>query len=154
MNLLFIDILKANIANVLANRETIRQRFSKMDYQTDDLREEVPGVDLDQEFLMKVTDIVKQHLDHEFNVDTLCGKLHMSRSSFYNKIKALTGHSPSDFVRHIRMNEAAYLLKTKKLSVAEVSDKLGYGDPKYFTDTFKKHYGVTPSMYVKQDNAS
>lgn len=149
-----VDILKANIANVLANRETIRQRFSKMNYRTDDLREEVPGVDLDQEFLMKVTDIVKQHLDHEFNVDTLCGKLHMSRSSFYNKIKALTGHSPSDFVRHIRMNEAAYLLKTKKLSVAEVSDKLGYGDPKYFTDTFKKHYGVTPSAYIKQENAS
>ena len=52
------------------------------------------------------------------------------------------------------MNEAAYLLKTKKLSVAEVSDKLGYGDPKYFTDTFKKHYGVTPSAFIKQENAS
>ena len=78
----------------------------------------------------------------------------MSRSSFYNKIKVLTGISPSDFVRQIRMNEAALLLKSRKYTVAEVSDKLGYGDPKYFTDTFKKHYGVTPSAYMKQENAS
>ncbi len=149
-----IEILKASIANVLANKELVRQRFSQLNYHTDDIREEVPGIDLDQEFLIKVTDIVKQHLDHEFNVDTLCGKLHMSRSSFYNKIKVLTGISPSDFVRQIRMNEAALLLKSRKYTVAEVSDKLGYGDPKYFTDTFKKHYGVTPSAYMKQENAS
>ena len=149
-----IEILKASIANVLANKELVRQRFSQLNYHTSDIREEVPGIDLDQEFLIKVTDIVKQHLDHEFNVDTLCGKLHMSRSSFYNKIKVLTGISPSDFVRQIRMNEAALLLKSRKYTVAEVSDKLGYGDPKYFTDTFKKHYGVTPSAYMKQENAS
>ncbi len=149
-----VDILKASIASVLANKEFVRQRFAQLNYHTDDIRAEVPGIDLDQEFLVKVTDVVKQHLDHEFNVDTLCGKLHMSRSSFYNKIKALTGHSPSDFVRQIRMTEAAYLLKDKKHSIAEVSDMLGYGDPKYFTDTFKKHFGITPSAYVKQENAS
>lgn len=149
-----IDILKAGIASVLANKELIRQRFAQLNYHTDDIREEVPGIDLDQEFLMKVTDIVKRHLDHEFNVDTLCGKLNMSRSSFYSKIRALTGHSPGDFVRQVRMNEAAVLLRSRKYTVAEVSDHLGYSDPKYFTDTFKKHYGITPSAYMKQENAS
>jgi AraC-like DNA-binding protein len=114
-------------------------------------REEVPGIDLDKEFLVKATDLVKKNLSTEFNVDTLCAKLHMSRSSLYNKIKALTGHSPSDFVRQIRMDEAATLLKSNQYSIAEISDKLGFGDPKYFTDIFKKHYGVTPSAYMKKE---
>jgi AraC-like DNA-binding protein len=75
----------------------------------------------------------------------------MSRSSLYNKIKALTGHSPSEFVKQIRLKQAAILLKSRKHTVAEISDMLGYGDPKYFTDIFKKYYGVTPSNYMKQE---
>jgi len=148
-----IDILKASIASTLANKEFIRQRFAQLNYRTDDLPKEVqnaPGLNLDQEFLTKITDIVKNNLDKEFNVDTLCSEVGMSRSSLYNKIKALTNHSPSDFVRQIRMTEAATLLKSKKYTVAEVSDRLGYSDPKYFTDIFKKHYGMTPSAYMKQ----
>ena len=146
-----IDILKASIASVLANKELVRQRFSKLDYRTEDIKAEVPGLDLDHEFITKVTDIVKKNLANDFNVDSLCASLNMSRSSFYNKIKALTNQSPSDFVRQIRMNEAGILLKSRKYTVAEVSDMLGYGDPKYFTDIFKKHYGMTPSAYMKQE---
>ena len=148
-----MDILKANIASVLANKEYIRQRFAQLNYQTEDLPQEIkqaPGLNLDQEFLIKVTELVKKNLDKEFNVDDLCMEMGMSRSSFYNKLKALTERSPSDFVRQIRMKEAAILLKSKRHTVAEVSDMMGYSDPKYFTDIFKKHYGMTPSAYMKQ----
>lgn len=145
------DILKANISSILANKEFVRNRFAKLDYRTDDIQENIPGIDLDQEFLLKATDIIQHHLDNDFNVDDLCGKLHMSRSSLYNKIKALTGHSPSEFVKQIRLKQAAILLKSRKHTVAEISDMLGYGDPKYFTDIFKKYYGVTPSNYMKQE---
>lgn len=146
-----IDILRANIANILANKEIIRQRFARLDYRTEDISQEVPGLDLDREFIMQVTETVKKHLSNDFNVDSLCAAFHMSRSSFYNKIKALTNQSPSDFVRQIRMHEATVLLRSKKYTVAEVSDLLGYSDPKYFTDIFKKHYGMTPSAYMKQE---
>ena len=112
--------------------------------------QEAPGLSLDQEFLIKATEVVKKNLGKDFNVDDLCLEMGMSRSSLYNKIKALTDHSPSDFVRQIRMTEASILLKSKKYTVAEVSDMLGYSDPKYFTDIFKKHYGMTPSAYMKQ----
>ena len=77
----------------------------------------------------------------------------MSRSSLYNKVKALTGHSPSEFVRQVRMKEAATMLRSKKYTVAEVSDQMGYSDPKYFTDVFKKHYGMTPSAYMKNQES-
>ena len=148
-----IDILKANIASVLANKEFIRRRFSQLDYHTENLPKEVqetPGLNLDQEFLKKITKLVKKNLGKEFNVDDLCTEMGMSRSSLYNKVKTLTDLSPSDFVRQIRMKEAATLLQSKKFTVAEVSDMLGYSDPKYFTDIFKKHYGMTPSAYMKQ----
>ena len=148
-----MDILKANIASVLANKEFLRQRFAQLNYRTEDLPPEVkeaPGLSLDQDFLIKATELVKKNLGKEFNVDDLCMEMGMSRSSLYNKIKALTDRSPSDFVRQIRMTEAAALLKSKKYTVAEVSDMMGYSDPKYFTDIFKKHYGMTPSAYMKQ----
>ena len=148
-----MDILKANIASVLANKEFLRQRFAQLNYRTEDLPPEVkeaPGLSLDQDFLIKATELVKKNLGKEFNVDDLCMEMGMSRSSLYNKIKALTDRSPSDFVRQIRMTEAAALLKSKKYIVAEVSDMMGYSDPKYFTDIFKKHYGMTPSAYMKQ----
>lgn len=149
-----IDILKANIDSILANKEFIKQRFAQLNYQTDDLPpeiQEIPGLDLDQEFLTKTTALVKQNLGKDFNVDDLCMEMGMSRSSFYNKIKALTNCSPSEFVRQIRMKEATILLKSQRYTIAEVSDLLGYGDPKYFTDIFKKHYGMTPSAYMKQE---
>ena len=148
-----MDILKANIASVLSNKEFLRQRFAQLNYRTEDLPPEVkeaPGLSLDQDFLIKATELVKKNLGKEFNVDDLCMEMGMSRSSLYNKIKALTDRSPSDFVRQIRMTEAAALLKSKKYTVAEVSDMMGYSDPKYFTDIFKKHYGMTPSAYMKQ----
>lgn len=148
-----MDILKANITSILANKEFLRQRFAQLDYHTEDLPKEVqeaPGLSLDQEFLIKATEAVKKNLGKDFNVDDLCSEMGMSRSSLYHKIKALTDHSPSDFVRQIRMTEASILLKSKKYTVAEVSDRLGYSDPKYFTDIFKKHYGMTPSAYMKQ----
>ena len=149
-----LDILQANIASILANKEILRERFSQLNYHTEDLPEtmqEMPGLELDQEFLKKTTKLIKENLNNDFNVDNLCLEMGMSRSSFYNKIKALTNCSPSEFVRQIRMKEASILLKSQRHSVAEISDMLGYGDPKYFTDVFKKHYGMTPSAYMKQE---
>ena len=149
-----MDVLKATITSILANKETLRQRFAQLNYRTEDLPpavQETPGLELDQAFLKKATSLIKDNLSKEFNVDDLCSEIGMSRSSFYNKIKALTNCSPSEFVRQIRMKEAANLLKSQKYTVAEVSDLTGYGDPKYFTDVFKKHYGMSPSAYMKQE---
>lgn len=145
-----VDVLKANIANVLANKEIIKKRFSQFDFNTEEMQDE-PGLDLDQAFIIKVTETIKQNINKELNVETLCASLNMSRSSFYNKIKALTNCSPSDFIRKVRMNEASILLKSKRYTISEISDMLGFSDPKYFTDTFKKYYGVPPSIYMKQN---
>jgi len=115
--------------------------------------EAVPPVSagLDDEFMQRVTALVKEKLGNDLTVDTLCAAVNMSRTSFYNKMKALTGIAPNDFIRNIRMKEAAYLLKTHRYTIAEIADRVGFADPKYFTDAFKKFYGVPPSVYMKQD---
>lgn len=150
-----LTVLLANISNVLENRELIRRRYQQ--HVTQLPEEEVPAAGptlspLDEEFMQEVTAIVKEKLDKDLTVDTLCAAMNMSRTSFYNKIKALTGIAPADFIRNIRMQEAALLLRSKRYTVAEVADRMGFADPKYFTDTFKKFYGMPPSVYMKQDN--
>ena len=147
-----VHILKATIRTLIANRKMLRNRFKSA---VTALPEEAPAVELptslDDEFIQKVTELVKEGLDKNFNVDTLCASVNMSRTSFYNKIKALTGIAPAEFIRNIRMQEAALMLKSQRYTVAEVSDKMGFADPKYFTDTFKKFYGVPPSIYMKKN---
>lgn len=147
-----VHILKATIHTLIENRKMLRNRFKSA---VTALPEEAPTVELptslDDEFIQKVTELVKEGLGKNFNVDTLCASVNMSRTSFYNKIKALTGIAPAEFIRNIRMQEAALMLKSQRYTVAEVSDKMGFADPKYFTDTFKKFYGVPPSIYMKKN---
>jgi AraC-like DNA-binding protein len=85
--------------------------------------------------------------DPSFNVDILCAMLNMSRTSFYNKVKALTGHAPADYVRIIRLNKAAQLLKEGRYNVTEIAGMTGFNDAKYFREVFKKHFNVNPTKY-------
>lgn len=145
-------VLKANISNILENREIIRKKLQQASVSPEAPTEEIAmPTNLDNEFMQKVTALVKENLGKDLTVDTLCAGMNMSRTSFYNKIKALTGMAPNDFIRNIRMQEAATLLRSQKYTVAEVGDMMGFADPKYFTDTFKKFYGVPPSIYKKSE---
>lgn len=149
-----MKVLEATIHTVLENRNLIRMRYRQaIDRLSDETTEVVPPVSagLDDEFMQRVTALVKEKLGKDLTVDTLCAAVNMSRTSFYNKMKALTGIAPNDFIRNIRMKEAAYLLKTHRYTIAEIADRVGFADPKYFTDAFKKFYGVPPSVYMKQD---
>lgn len=145
-------VLRANISNILENREIIRKKLQQASVNIESKTEDIPmPTNLDNEFMQKVTVLVKENLGKDLTVDTLCAGMNMSRTSFYNKIKALTGIAPNDFIRNIRMQEAAALLKSQRYTVAEVADMMGFADPKYFTDTFKKFYGVPPSIYKKNE---
>lgn len=145
-------VLRANISNILENREIIRKKLQQASVNIESKTEDIPmPTNLDNEFMQKVTVLVKENLGKDLTVDTLCAGMNMSRTSFYNKIKALTGMAPNDFIRNIRMQEAAALLKSQRYTVAEVADMMRFADPKYFTDTFKKFYGVPPSIYKKNE---
>ena len=109
---------------------------------------------LDWKFISGVRKHVENNLDNsDFTVDSLCSLQNMSRSSFYNKLKALTGQAPADYIRLIRLNRAAELLKEGGRSVSEVAEMTGFCDGKYFREVFKKHFKVSPSKYGKEEPA-
>lgn len=82
-----------------------------------------------------------------FCVDMLCGMQNMSRTGFFNKLKALTGHAPADYIRSMRLQYAAQLLREKDCSITEISDDSGFSDVRYFREVFRKYYGMSPSEY-------
>ena len=102
----------------------------------------------DQAFVDKATSLVLAHLSEtDFNIDRLCREMAMSRTLFYGRLKTLTGQSPQDFMRLIRLEQAAIFLKHGD-SVLDVSVKAGFLNVKYFSTVFKKHFGVSPSKYL------
>ena len=143
-------VLRANIINLLENRRLLREKMQKAAVSPDTVEtpSEMPS-SLDEEFIRKVDSYVLEHLGEGLTVDDVCTHISMSRTSFYNKMKALTGIAPNEYIRNVRMREAARLLRSHHYTVSEVADMTGFADPKYFTDTFKKFYGMTPSEYKK-----
>lgn len=150
-----IGILRATITNLLTNRALLRRKYADLDLNDDEHDIECINCssDLDWKFIATVKKHVEDNLDNpSFNVDVLCNLLNMSRTSFYNKIKALTDESPADYIRVIRLKRAAHLLKEQKHTVTEVAEMTGFSDAKYFREVFKKHFEVSPSQYAKGDD--
>ena len=104
-------------------------------------------------FINKVTAIIEKHImDSEFNVAMLQYELGMGEKMLYRKIKQYTGFSPVEYIRHIRINRAALLLKEGNFSVSEVMYMVGFTYSGYFSKCFQSVYGVNPAKY-KKDNA-
>ena len=151
-------VLRATIANLLKNREILRRKYASLELstpQTDNPECSNCTSDLDWKFMATVKQEVEKHMDDTtFNVDVLCGLLNMSRTSFYNKIKALTAQAPADYIRLIRLKHATRLLSEQKYSISEIADMTGFSDAKYFREVFKKHFNVSPSQYAKENKTN
>lgn len=103
---------------------------------------------LDGEFLQRAVSVVEKHLDEcEFSVEDLSREMFVNRVSLNNKIKALTGGTTRDFIRKIRLDKAAGMLKEGRFSVSEVSAFVGFNTVSYFAHCFKKQFGCLPSEY-------
>lgn len=99
------------------------------------------------EFIEKVTKLVVENLsDADFSIDCLCREMAMSRTLFYIKLKTYTGKSPQDFIRVIRLERAASMLRNGH-SVTDTANLTGFDNAKYFSTVFKKYFGVSPSKY-------
>ena len=98
-------------------------------------------------FISQATRLVVDNIsDSEFTIDRLCREMAMSRTLFYVKLKSYTGKSPQDFIRIIRLERAAQLLRSGR-QVTDAATLSGFDNPKYFSTVFKKYFGVSPSKY-------
>lgn len=137
-----IEILKTRIHALLKRRQAYREQaltsnvLSKLEYKTK----------LDKEFMDNVMAILESKIpDSSFIINDLCAELAMSRSSVFNKIKALTGKGPNELIKILRLNKAHELLLSREHTVGEVAFLVGFSDPKYFSTCFKKQFGVSPN---------
>lgn len=147
-----VKILRANIANLLANRELLRMRYANLDIEAKSMVPSANGTNsLDWKFISNAKKIVDENINNpEFSVDVLCESSGMSRTSFYCKLKALTGQSPTEFIRVMRLKRATELLKEGRYAINEISDMVGFSETKYFREVFKKYYKMSPSRYAKE----
>jgi AraC-like DNA-binding protein len=109
-----------------------------------DLEDESP----DEKFVQNVLLIIEKNVANpDFSVEDLSRALFMSRSAVYKKLFILTGKTPVEYIRIVRLEKAARLLRKTNKTVAEVAYETGFNNPKYFSRYFKAQFGVLPSAY-------
>ncbi len=145
-----IPYLKARIENLLRQREQLQQLY-RAGGLNQAAKHDTEGIRMskhDQQFLESVERDVEKHLsESDYSIDKLAETLDISRSALFKKVKSLTGMAPVELLRDIRLRNAAKLLTTTQQRIKEVSYQVGISDVKYFTQCFKKKYGVTPGQY-------
>lgn len=147
-NLVEVDL---RVKNLLESRRKLHKHFLKFANVSEDI--EVPLNNRDQDFLRKLKDIVEAHLkDSNFNITTFTHEAGVSRTLLHLKLKKLVNLSASEFVKTIRLQRAAHYLEKSDLTIAEIAYKVGYGDPNYFTRSFREKYGSSPTEYKQKGN--
>jgi len=144
-------VLRVRVQTLLEKQKRSRAEF-KNNFKSD-LISPTEFTSLDQQLIVKAVKVIEENLsDTTLDVAGLADKLNMSRSTFSRKIKTITGQTPLDFIKQIKMQHARQMLENKTSTVAEVIVALGYNDHKHFTSSFKKAFGITPGEYQKQKN--
>ena len=140
-----MSLLQQRIQTLVRNREVVRNRVLRMFREPNDDKPLLMNEQNDQ-FLKKAIDVVRANIDNsDFGKAEFAAAMFASSSLLYKKIKALTGQSPIDFIKVIRLDYSMELLRSRKYSVTEVSEMCGFSSVGYFSTVFKKHFQRTPT---------
>ena len=139
--------LRLRARNLIRQRKALKELFGKAGIM---LPTEISITSVDEKFLQRSIDFIVEHIgNRDLTVDRIAREAGMSRANFYRKIKALTNSSAAEFLRKIRMEHAARLLKTNKFRVSEVTSVVGFSDTDHFRECFKSQYGMTPREFME-----
>jgi len=106
---------------------------------------------LDEKLVRNATEYVEKNMENaDFSVEMLSQELGMSRVNLYKKLLSITGKTPSEFIRMLRLQRGEQLLRQSQMSVSEVAYKVGFNNPRYFSKYFKEEYGEMPSDYKEK----
>lgn len=148
------EYIKARVKNIFRQREQLeesyRNRLLKLEPQKTNRDEP------NDAFLMRLMTVMEKQMDNNaLTVDELVDEVGMGRTVFFNRLKGLTGLSPVEFIREMRIKRAAQLLENGGYNVTEVTYMVGMNDSRYFSKCFKATYGMTPTEYrhAKQKNS-
>ncbi len=139
--------LLVRIEKLLELRKTLKEKFgNEIGFEAEQTAIAVP----DRDLLKKVTSVIKKRIsDSSLSVETLAEEVGISRGHLQRKLKSLTGQNPNEFIRIIRLKQAAEILLEKDVSIAEVSEMVGFNSQSYFSTAFTKQFSISPSQYVE-----
>jgi AraC-like DNA-binding protein len=145
-----IEELHATIDNLIASRLRLRGKYSGTQMPNEQIKKiEVKGND--EQLMERIIDSINKHLsDSDFSVEMLCDEVGMSRANLHRKMKQMTGITASDFLRNLRMEQAARLLSEQKVNITQVAYSVGFSSLPYFSTAFKKHFGISPTEYIEK----
>lgn len=150
-----IKQLTLQIANMMHMHELFYSRMSSgsIDIDTATSISEAPYINrVDTEFIETLNDYIRDNIsEEEFSIDGLASQMNMSRSSFYRKLKAVTGMAPNDYLKNFRLDYACRLL-VEGVRVTEAAERAGFTSSSYFAKCFKIRFGMSPKEYVSSKN--
>ncbi|MBT8387047.1 MAG: response regulator, partial [Ignavibacteria bacterium] len=139
------EVLRARIKNLIEQRRKLREHFKKEGLIELEHKE---ITSIDKKFLQKAVEIINKHLsDTSFTVEMFAEKVSMSRRNLDRKLIALTGESPSDIIKRVRLTRASRLLTQKFGNISEIALEVGFSNPAHFSNCFREQFGLTPSEY-------
>lgn len=140
-----MEVLLARIGNLLEKQEKRIMDFShSISLEVSAIADSSP----DEELLKTIIGLIEKNIDNtEYTIDVMARDVLMSRMSLYRKLKALTGQTPADFMRTVRLKLAAQLLESGKYNVSEVCYRTGFASPQNFSKCFKEMFGHLPSQH-------
>ena len=143
-----MDILRRNIINLLTVRRTLRNKFTgneSQNHQVEQIEMQTP----DDSLMQRVMDVINENInDSDLSVDMIAQKVGISRVHLHRKMKELTNQTPHSFIRNIRLQQAAKLLKDGKQSITDVMYACGFSNSASFSTMFKNLYGCSPREYM------
>ncbi|WP_162344286.1 two-component regulator propeller domain-containing protein [Cyclobacterium salsum] len=138
--------LLVRIKNLIESRKQLKDHFTREIILQP---ASVAITSADEKFLQRSMKIIEDNMtDSAFGVEVFCREAGMSRTQLFRKLKALTHYPPGDFIRIMRLKKAAELLRRGAGNIGEVAFMVGFQDPSYFTKSFQKQFGKTPSEFV------
>ena len=147
-----MDELHGVIENLIQGRQRLKGKFSGAQQQADKVQQpEVKGND--EKLMERIMQSVNKNLsDSDFSVEMLTRDVGMSRAQLHRKMKEMTGLSTSEFIRNIRLEQAARLLREQKINVTQIAYTVGFSNLAHFSTIFRKHFGVAPSEFAGKKN--
>ena len=145
-----MDILRRTIVNLIYSHQMLRLKYGRND-QLEQQVEEVKMKSPDEKLLERVMAAINRHLnDSDLSVDFIADEVGISRVHLHRKMKELTGQTPHDFIRNLRLKQAANLLSRPGMNITEVVYACGFNNAASFSTIFKKFYGMTPREYMRE----
>ncbi|WP_312740952.1 ATP-binding protein [Sphingobacterium multivorum] len=143
-----LDLLQIQLLQLLDRKDKIvaQLRIDEISKPTEAIAVHSP----DEKFLTNVTQLIEENLDDsEFSVQRLSELTDVAARQLHRKIKQLTGYTPVEYIRSIRIKKAALLLQQKKFTVSEVMYMVGFSNASYFSKCFQSEFGMSPKVYME-----